>query len=370
MSEVNIENLTKGFGPAVRAIDELTLDIAEGELVVLLGPSGCGKTTLLRCLAGLERPDSGRIAIGGEEVFGGRREIPTHRRGIGLVFQNYALWPHMTVAQNVAYPLRAKGVSRRAREAAAREALALVECETLVDRLPAAISGGQQQRVALARAIVARPRLILFDEPLSNLDYRLRGQLRQEIRDLHRTLGFTGVYVTHDQTEAMQLGSRVVVLREGRIEQLAPPQELFDRPATSYVARFLGIGNAIALSRSDDRWVFGDPAVEIDLPHVPLPADSCELLLRAVDLTLAPPGSEGGADRVVVEGTVRDVLFGGDVSEWIVEVGGGTVLTATAAARTWPYAAGDRVAVQFELDDALLYAGPDGRLVEPVGAAA
>ncbi|MFC4946715.1 ABC transporter ATP-binding protein [Pseudonocardia sp. GCM10023141] len=364
MSEVKIEGLTKTFGADVHAVDDLSLVISEGELVVLLGPSGCGKTTLLRCLTGLERPDGGRIDIGGEQVSGGRREVPTHRRDIGMVFQNYALWPHLTVLQNVAYPLRARGVGKTERSAAAREALALVECDMLADRLPAALSGGQQQRVALARAVVARPRLILFDEPLSNLDYRLRGQLRQEIRDLHRTLGFTGVYVTHDQTEAMQLGTRVAVLRSGRIEQLMPPEELFRSPASRYVAEFLGVANRVRLRRSGDTWVLGEAERLIELPGAAhLGEGPLDVMLRAADLELTAPGG-APAGRPTIPGVVRDALFAGDLSDWLVDIGEGVMLTATAPARRWPYGAGDAVEVSFDPVDALVYDGASGQLRE------
>jgi iron(III) transport system ATP-binding protein len=373
VSEVRIDRLTKWFDSGgVRAVDDLSLSLAEGQLVVLLGPSGCGKTTLLRCVAGLETPDSGTIEIGGAVMFGrgGRTQVPTHKRGIGMVFQNYALWPHMTVEQNVAYPLRVRGTGRQERSRQAREALALVECEALTDRIPSAISGGQQQRVALARALVARPGLMLFDEPLSNLDYRLRAQLRRQLRDLHRSLGFTGLYVTHDQTEAMQLGTVVAVLKDGKVEQLADPASLFSRPASAYVARFLGIGNRLELVRdADGGWVVGGGDARIALPAAgELPGTRFDLYLRSADVSLVVPGS-GPEDPDVarVPGVVTDVVYSGDSSDWVVQVGDARIV-ASARTRTWPFGPDDRVDVVFRHSTALLYTHDDeGRLVESYG---
>ncbi|MEU7816735.1 ABC transporter ATP-binding protein [Pseudonocardia sp. NPDC049154] len=373
MSEVRIDGLMKWFGSAgVRAVDNLSLTLSEGQLVVLLGPSGCGKTTLLRCVAGLETPDGGTIEIGGSLMFGrnGRTQVPTHKRGIGMVFQNYALWPHMTVEQNVAYPLRVRGMKSHERSRQAREALALVECEALADRIPSAISGGQQQRVALARALVARPGLMLFDEPLSNLDYRLRAQLRHQLRDLHRTLGFTGLYVTHDQTEAMQLGTVVAVLKEGKVEQLADPASLFSRPASAYVARFLGIGNQLELVRDPDgRWAVGGGDVRVDLPVAgDLPGTHFDLYLRSTEVTLAAPGSGPVApDLGRLPGVVTDVVYSGETSDWVVQVGD-TRIVASAKARTWPFGPEDRVDALFRHSTALLYDHDEaGRLVESYG---
>jgi len=373
LSEVRIDRLSKQFDSGgVRAVDELSLTLAEGQLVVLLGPSGCGKTTLLRCVAGLETPDSGTIQIGGKPMFGGaaKTPVPTHRRGIGMVFQNYALWPHMTVEQNVAYPLRVRGTKRAERGHQAREALALVECEALAERIPSAISGGQQQRVALARALVGRPALMLFDEPLSNLDFRLRAQLRQQLRDLHRTLGFTGLYVTHDQTEAMQLGTVVAVLKEGRVEQLADPASLFSRPASAYVARFLGISNTLELARDGQGgWAVGGGDATVSLPaEGELPGDRFDLYLRSSDVVLAAPG-DGPRDADVgrVPGIVTDVVYSGESSDWVVQVGAARIV-ASAKAGTWPFGADDRVDVLFRHSTALLYEHDEaGRLVESYG---
>lgn len=255
MSRVVITDLHKAFpnrapGAVVHrrgAIDGLDLEIEEGEFFVLLGPSGCGKTTTLRCVAGLETPTSGSIAIGGRTVADPRSNlfVPPEKRNLGMMFQSYALWPHMTVAENVAYPLRRRrsslgsgGVS-----AAVARNLKLVGLEGLEGRYPGELSGGQQQRVALARAVAAEPRLLLFDEPLSNLDAQLRASLRVELRRIHDETGATSIHVTHDQVEALALADRIAVLRDGRAEQIGTAEDVFLRPANAFVAAFVGYEN-------------------------------------------------------------------------------------------------------------------------------
>jgi iron(III) transport system ATP-binding protein len=241
---VSVRDLSKSFGrrgKEVQVLRDVQLDVTDGELLVLLGPSGCGKTTLLRSLVGLERPDSGRIDLGGACVVDAERGIfvPPYRRDVGMVFQNYALWPHMKVRKNVAYPLRSRGRSAAIHEGRVEEVLDIVQCGHLADRYPPELSGGQQQRVSLARALAARPALLLLDEPLSNLDALLRVELRAQLRLLHRELRFTGVHVTHDQEEAIALGTRVAVMNAGRVEQIGDPIEVYRAPATEYVADFL-----------------------------------------------------------------------------------------------------------------------------------
>ncbi|AJE46152.1 ABC transporter ATP-binding protein [Celeribacter indicus] len=244
MSQVDISGLSKSFGNA-SALNALDLGIADGEFVVLLGPSGCGKTTALRCIAGLEYPDAGTIHIGGREVVAPQSSlfVPPHRRGIGMVFQSYALWPHMTIEANVGYPLRARGADRATIRRKTSELLELVGLDGFARRHPAELSGGQQQRVALARALVADPALVLFDEPLSNLDAQLRIRLRDEIRRIHSTRRRTSIYVTHDHAEALTLADRIVLLNRGRIEQQGTPDEIFLAPRSRFVAEFVGIHN-------------------------------------------------------------------------------------------------------------------------------
>jgi ABC-type sugar transport system ATPase subunit len=253
MSHLVIDNLRVNyagrFGPVV-ALDGYSLDVAPGSLTVLLGESGCGKSTALNAIAGLVRPESGTIQLGDKTLFsrgGARRsvDLSPNRRGIGMVFQSYALWPHMVVLENVMYPALRQGMIRAEAERAARQELATVRCEALASRFPGELSGGQQQRVALARAMVARPSLLLFDEPLSNLDAGLRRGLRDELARLHQEVGFTGVYVTHDQSEALALGSHLAVMESGKIVQLGSPADLYERPVNGFVARFFG-ANVVA----------------------------------------------------------------------------------------------------------------------------
>ncbi|MCW4384624.1 ABC transporter ATP-binding protein [Salinibacterium sp. SYSU T00001] len=251
---VRVEGLRKRFrredGSEVLAINDVTFDVAPGEFIVLLGPSGCGKTTLLRTIAGLETPDEGVIEIGGRTAFASQRGIaqPPERRGISMIFQSYALWPHMTVFKNIAYPLTSRKGLRLSRadiETRVRTALAQVGIPELEGQYPSQMSGGQQQRVALARALVSNDDLILFDEPLSNVDAKVREQLRLELVSMQRKLGFSALFVTHDQTEAMELATRIAVVDSGRIAQFGTPQEIYSAPATRYVARFIGAINEI-----------------------------------------------------------------------------------------------------------------------------
>lgn len=236
--QITIRNLTKGFG-VTPVLKSVSLDIRDGELFFLLGPSGCGKTTLLRLVAGFYPPDSGEILFGDRCV----NAVPPHLRNTGMVFQSYALWPHMTVAQNVEYGLDVRSVPAVERGQRVREALAMVRMEDLAARSPNQLSGGQQQRVALARALVIRPDALLLDEPLSNLDARLRLEMRDEIRRLHAELKLTTVYVTHDQKEALSLADRIAVLKSGVVEQLADPRTVYRRPASRFVADFIGESN-------------------------------------------------------------------------------------------------------------------------------
>jgi iron(III) transport system ATP-binding protein len=243
MSQLRFKEVTKRFG-AKQVILPLTLDLPDGAFVALLGPSGCGKTTLLRMVAGLEDPTDGEIWIGEKRVFGPGLSSPPEERGLGMVFQSYAVWPHMTVEQNVAYPLKLRRhrVEGPERDRRVRESLELVKMGELAGRYPNQLSGGQQQRVALARGLAMKPPVLLLDEPLSNLDARLRAEMRREIRDLHRRLGITILYVTHDQREAFEMSTHVIVLNEGKIAQQGPPDAVKAAPAPGFVAEFLALG--------------------------------------------------------------------------------------------------------------------------------
>ncbi|MFC7704532.1 ABC transporter ATP-binding protein [Plastorhodobacter daqingensis] len=244
MALLELSALQRRFG-ATTAVDDVSLLVPDGAFLALLGPSGCGKTTLLRLIAGLERPDGGRIVIDGQIMAAPDRFVRPEARGLGMVFQSYALWPHMTVAGNIGFGLRLKGLSRAQERTRIDEALALVGLDGMGDRRPHQLSGGQRQRVALARSLALRPKLVLLDEPLANLDAHLRGQMLAEFRRLHHTLGTGFVLVTHDQDEAMAVATHVGVMNAGRLEQLATPEELFARPATPMVARFVGGGRTI-----------------------------------------------------------------------------------------------------------------------------
>jgi sn-glycerol 3-phosphate transport system ATP-binding protein len=235
MSAIELEHVVKAWG-AARAVDDVSIKADEGSLLVLLGPSGCGKSTSLRLIAGLEQPDSGTVRIGGIDV----TALTPAERKIAMVFQSYALFPHLSVAENIIFGLRVRGVSRAERDSRLKRVSDIVGLSHLLERKPSQLSGGQRQRVALGRAIIAEARVCLMDEPLSNLDAKLRHEMRTEIRALQQRLGMTMVYVTHDQTEAMTMADRVVLMRDGHVEQNGPPEELYSRPATAFTARFIG----------------------------------------------------------------------------------------------------------------------------------
>ncbi|MBI4081726.1 MAG: ABC transporter ATP-binding protein [Candidatus Lambdaproteobacteria bacterium] len=245
MATVDLIGLTKRFGKGPPAVDGVTLHLDHGELVALLGPSGCGKTTTLRTIAGFLQPDAGEIRVDGKVIASPRVTVPPEQRNMSMIFQSYAIWPHKTVGENVAYGLKFRQVSRADAAAKVRKMLAVVRLERLVDRYPAELSGGQQQRVALARALVVEPAILLLDEPLSNLDANLREEMRFEIRRLHDEFQITSVYVTHDQAEAMVIADRICVMNLGRIEQVGTPDEIYDRPRTEFSAQFIGKTNLL-----------------------------------------------------------------------------------------------------------------------------
>jgi len=240
MPEVRLREITKRYGKVI-AVNGVTLTVEDQEILTLLGPSGCGKTTTLRCIAGFVIPDSGQIFIDDQDV----TRIPPEKRDIGFVFQNYALWPHMTVFENLAFGLQLRRIPKAEIRQRVREVLSLVRLSGMEDRYPRQLSGGQQQRVALARALVLRPRVLLLDEPLSNLDAKLREEMRFEIRELQRQLGITAIYVTHDQAEALVLSDRIAVLNEGRLVQLGRPAEIYQHPANRFVAGFIGLSSFV-----------------------------------------------------------------------------------------------------------------------------
>lgn len=321
MSNVILQQVDKAFDGRVNAVRQLDLAIEDGEFFVLLGPSGCGKTTTLRCIAGLEEPESGRITLAGEVVVDGDRGlfIAPEKRRIGMVFQNYALWPHMTVRQNVAYPLKAHPGSREEHRRAVDEALALVGLDSLAQRYPAELSGGQQQRIALARALVGKPRLLLFDEPLSNLDAQLRLRLRRDLRRIHRELGYTAVYVTHDHAEALALADRIAVMKAGRLEQVGTPSEIFLSPRTRYVAEFVGFENLYPATLAGS--ANGQARVRLDDSDLILPARNPSglapgatawLAVRAAQLTALPLSTSVPEGVLALTGELLDASYAGE----------------------------------------------------------
>jgi multiple sugar transport system ATP-binding protein len=288
MTTVSIVDVRKNYGtvPVVRGV---SLDVAAGEFLVLVGPSGCGKSTCLRMIAGLEEATGGEVRIGGERV----NEKPPRDRDIGMVFQSYALYPHMTVRENLAFGLTLRKVPKGETDARVAEAAKMLALEPLLARRPKELSGGQRQRVAIGRAIVRRPKVFLFDEPLSNLDAALRVQMRAEILALHRRLGTTMVYVTHDQVEAMTLATRIAVLQGGVLQQVGTPDELFHRPANRFVAGFIG---SPAMNFLEGRWhrgAFEGSGLVIEMPEVSAPDGRASLGIRPHDLALAPRGIPG-----------------------------------------------------------------------------
>ena len=367
MQELKVQGLVKRYPgrDQVVAVNRVDIEVQAGEMLVLLGPSGCGKTTLLRCVAGLEDAQEGRITLEGKPVFDAaiRLNQPTHLRDIGMVFQNYSLWPHMTVRRNVEYPLRARHVAAAERDRRVRQVLEVVQCAHLADRLPAMLSGGQQQRIALARALAPQPKIMLLDEPLSNLDALLRVELRAHLRAIHRELGFTGIYVTHDQIEAFNLGTRVAVMNAGRIEQLDNARNVYERPATEYVARFLGIRNALTLTH-DGAWSSEAGLLQGDLSLLATRKGPLRLYVRPQALRLEPPvGAPQEPGRLVLSGArVVDVLYSGGEVDYVVDLGG-VALYVTNPASATGFAPGAAVNLSFAGKDALLYA--QGRLAQP-----
>lgn len=379
MSSVVIANVTKEFGRrrSVSVLKGVSLNVNKGELLVLLGPSGCGKTTLLRTIAGLEAPSGGSVSIGDQTVVDveNRVSVATHKRDVGMVFQNYALWPHMKVIDNVAYPMRARKVKTAEARQAAREVLALLHCEHLADRYPSELSGGQQQRVALGRSLVGFPRTVLFDEPLSNLDAQLRRDVRSEIHRIHNELGFTAVYVTHDLVEAVELGDRIAVMREGVIEQDGTPSEVYERPRTPYVAEFLGIENRIRCT-----WAGGVPSAESNVGFdgawgsLSPGNGQYDVFIRASDIEVVPADmlrSPGVYECRITGGVLNDVLYGGGALHYVIDAGN-LRLTVTGTLESGKsLTVGDLVTCCFPANTALLYptAVDEGSQPVLVGAA-
>ncbi|MGH3758734.1 ABC transporter ATP-binding protein [Actinophytocola sp.] len=373
---LTVQGLTKSFrranGSVVTPVDDISLTIREGEFVVLLGPSGCGKTTLLRCIAGLEIPDRGSIALGDTAVFDASAGVnrPPERRGIAMMFQSYALFPHMTVEDNVAYPLRAARVPKEERRRRVDDALRLVGVSEIATQLPGKLSGGQQQRVSLARALVAEPKIILFDEPLSNVDAKVREELRVQLLEMQKRVNFTAVYVTHDQVEALELADRIAVLRDGVVQQLDSPSEVYDRPVSRYVANFIGSVNEVPGTimsvgeRSVDVRFDGDTGAgdEVRLPlptgQVPEPGSTVHLAWRPERTVLLAAPTDVSEDRSVSGPTFAGELlfkrFFGIYHDAIFRLPNGIEIRALSS-REIPHQPGEVVHLGTEVDDVRLF---------------
>ena len=303
---ISLRSLRKSFG-AVVAVDGIDVDIADGEFFAMLGPSGSGKTTVLRMIAGFETPTSGQVLLGGVDA----SRTPPFRRDVNTVFQDYALFPHMTVAQNVAYGLRVKGVPRPERGRRVADALDMVRLGGFGDRKPTQLSGGQRQRVALARALVNRPKVLLLDEPLGALDLKLREQMQLELKSIQRDVGITFVFVTHDQDEALTLCDRLAVFRDGRIEQVGAAAEVYESPATRFVAEFVGTSNVLA-----------GPAAATLL------GDARTVAIRPEKIRVVPVGTAPATGEIAVDGVVSEVVYVGAETRVVADVPGGVRMTA------------------------------------------
>ena len=356
VAHLRIEGVTKRFGAHV-AVKQIDLDIAAGEFITLLGPSGCGKTTLLRMIAGFESPDEGRILLDGVDI----APLPPHKRPVNTVFQHYALFPHMTVAENVAYGLRRAGVADAEVKTRVAEALVGVRLESFAARPPTQLSGGQKQRVSLARALVLRPRVLLLDEPLGALDHQLRLEMQVELKHIQKAAGITFVFVTHDQPEALTMSDRIAVLSQGRIEQLGTAWEVYERPATEFVARFMGASNLlpgrvvevaggrvrIALVEGPTCW-FPAPIAAVGV------GNTVKVMLRPERLTMGEQ-APAGPDWQVWPVVVTERIYQGSVTRWTVKGLGDDTLEVTGT--------GDRA-----LPPDALPAGAPGMLAWPTGA--
>jgi iron(III) transport system ATP-binding protein len=360
MAGIEIDGVTKRFG-ATTAVRALSLDVRDREFVTLLGPSGCGKTTLLRLIAGFMAPDAGAIRVGAATLSTPARVVPPEQRGMGMVFQNYAVWPHKTVYQNVAFGLDVRRVPRAETRARVARILELVNLAGLERRYPSQLSGGQQQRVALARSLVVEPSILLLDEPLSNLDAKLRERMRGELKELQRRTGITFVYVTHDQSEAMALSDRIAVMHEGEMLQCGAPREVYTRPASRTVADFMGLVNLIAgrVMRAAGAEalvaVGGGPPIRLALPPELTDGQPVHVAIRPENLRLVPPSGGAAAEtRDTVPGKVAEVTFLGNTVDCYATLDDGTRVRIQVEPDR-ALEVGQRVGVRFDTQAAIVF---------------
>lgn len=377
------KNFTRRGGEQVHAVDGVNLAIQPGDILVLLGPSGCGKSTLLRCIAGLDQPGAGRLEVAGRVVFDVESgiSVPPHRRDVSMMFQSYALWPHMTIEDNVAYPLRTRGSGRTEARVQAAEYLELVGLSGLLKQYPSEVSGGQQQRVAFARALVTRPSLLLLDEPLSNVDAQVRTQLRREFLRIHGELGFTAVYVTHDQTEAMSIATHVAVMNLGRVEQVDTPLALYEHPSNRFTAEFVGAanifpatvesiaGNEIRLGSPLGR-LLGDRAeLSKDAELQFAPGVELAVMIRPEHVVLRDDALTRSNSPNVWEATIGSRIYAGSRTEYLCPIGEVPVMAWESAAP--PRAPGEAVSVHFPPSALRVFEGAAGPASEaPADSAA
>jgi iron(III) transport system ATP-binding protein len=342
MTHLELADLTKSYA-GVATVDRVSLAVGKGEFICLLGPSGCGKTTTLRMIAGFLEPDGGEIRVEGQLLSRPGKVTPPERRGMSMIFQSYAVWPHMTVLANVGYGLKMQKMPAAERERRARAMLGATRLTEHADKYPAALSGGQQQRVALARALAPNPDILLLDEPLSNLDANLRGDMRFEIRRLHEEFGTTSIYVTHDQVEAMTMADRIVVMNAGRIEQIGTPREVYETPRSRFVARFIGASNVIdARHVAGNRVEVAGHVLEIGLGEFAGPGRDMSFCVKTHDVELVPGERPEGGN--LVPGVVRGQAYLGSHRDYVVDIGQELLIAAPA---TLQVPAGARVAVRF-----------------------
>ncbi len=329
MASVELRGLTKRYG-VIAVVDNVSHHIEHGSLVCLLGPSGCGKTTTLRLIAGFVEPSAGEIYVGNKLLSSAARTLPPERRNMSMIFQSYALWPHMTVAENVGYGLKLRKMDRGAMARKVKAMLATTKLDMLADRYPGELSGGQQQRVALARALIVEPETLLLDEPLSNLDANLREEMRFEVRRLHDQYRYTTVYVTHDQSEAMTAADVIAVMNAGRIEQVGSPEEIYDRPRSEFVARFIGSSNVLKGGNRDGSHIaFAGTALRVAGAELPAQGETA-VSIRPHDVAIA--ASRPANAENVMPATIMRQVFLGSSRDYLVEVDGGTQLRVITAA--------------------------------------
>lgn len=353
---LRLEGVGKQFG-SVSAVHELDLEVTKGEILALLGPSGCGKTTTLRMIGGLEKPSSGRILLNDKVISSAETFSPPEERDMGMVFQSYALWPHMTVSDNIGYGLRKRRMAKVESQGRIEEMLRFVEMSGYEGRYPSELSGGQQQRVSVARALATKPKVVLFDEPLSNLDASLREAMRFELRRIHRESNLTGIYVTHNQEEAFTLGDRVAVMRDGKVEQVATPAELYEHPKSLFVAQFVGLANILSgivqektekeiRVRTDAGFLICAPRADQKFEV----GDKVSVMVRPEGVKLRPPMPTQGTE--VWSGVVRDLVFSGALKDYFIDCNG-VAIRAQYLGKT-RFAIGESLSVEIAAESAVV----------------